>query len=124
MSRRGYWWWEQQTFDKAIDWEGVGRATFGAMEAFFKLMEAAQGQSEDGKTTHGAKATYSDGEPDRAAQLLGVPRNATADEIRSALREKMSTSRLHPDQGGNEEDAKRLIAAKNLLIERARAVRS
>jgi hypothetical protein len=36
----------------------------------------------------------------------------------------MRLTRIHPDEGGDEEEAKRIIAAKNLLIERARAVRS
>jgi GNAT superfamily N-acetyltransferase len=40
---------------------------------------------------------------------------------RAALRSRLSASRLHPDQGGDGEEAKRLIAAKNLLVERLRA---
>ena len=63
-----------------------------------------------------------DDEVTTAAALLGVADDATADEIRSALRAKLVSSRLHPDHGGDGEDAKRLIAAKNLLIERARSV--
>jgi hypothetical protein len=59
-----------------------------------------------------------------AAAILGVAVDASADEIRAALRARLSASRLHPDHGGDGEEAKRLIAAKNLLIERARAVRS
>jgi hypothetical protein len=58
-----------------------------------------------------------------AASLLGVDAAATEDEIRAALRARLSSSKLHPDQGGDGEEAKRLIAAKNLLIERARARR-
>ena len=56
--------------------------------------------------------------------LLGVAVDASADEVRAALRARLSASRLHPVHGGDGEEAKRLIAAKNLLIERARAVRS
>jgi hypothetical protein len=56
----------------------------------------------------------------KAATLLGVPLDASEDAIRAALRARLSSSRLHPDQGGDGEEAKRLIAAKNLLIERAR----
>ena len=59
----------------------------------------------------------------QAAAVLGIAPDATEDEIRAALRAHLSASRLHPDQGGDSEQAKRLIAAKNLLIERARAVR-
>jgi hypothetical protein len=59
-----------------------------------------------------------------AAALLGVAVDANADEIRAALRARLTASRLHPDQGGDAEEAKRLIAAKNFLIERARAVRA
>lgn len=56
-----------------------------------------------------------------AATLLGVPLDAAPDQIRAALRAKLATSRVHPDQGGDVEAAKRLISAKNLLIDRARA---
>jgi hypothetical protein len=59
-----------------------------------------------------------------AAELLGIAVDATADEIRAALRARLSSSKLHPDQGGDGEEAKRLIAAKNLLVERIRAVRT
>lgn len=55
-----------------------------------------------------------------AATLLGVPLDAGVDEIRAALRTKLSATRLHPDHGGNESEAKRFIAAKNFLVERAR----
>jgi hypothetical protein len=58
-----------------------------------------------------------------AASLLGVDASASEDEIRAALRSHLASSRLHPDHGGEGEEAKRLIAAKNLLIERARARR-
>ncbi len=57
-----------------------------------------------------------------AAAALGVEVDATADEIRAALRSKLRDSRIHPDQGGDGEEAKRLIAAQNLLLERAREV--
>jgi hypothetical protein len=55
-----------------------------------------------------------------AAELLGVAEGATQDDIRAALRRRLASSQLHPDQGGDGEEAKRLIAAKNLLIDRAR----
>src|SRR6185312_6940557 len=47
-----------------------------------------------------------------AAALLGVAVDANADEIRAALRHALSASRLHPDHGGDGEQAKALIAAK------------
>ena len=56
-----------------------------------------------------------------AAALLGLDLDASEDEIRAALRAHLTLSRLHPDQGGDAEEAKRLIAAKNYLVERARA---
>jgi hypothetical protein len=59
-----------------------------------------------------------------AADLLDVSIEASADEIRAALRKKMVASRLHPDQGGDEETAKRYIAAQNLLVERAKMKRA
>lgn len=53
-----------------------------------------------------------------AAILLGVNLDATAEEIRSALRRRLAASRAHPDQGGDCEKAMKLIAAQNLLLER------
>jgi len=61
-----------------------------------------------------------DDEAIEAAALLGVSVDATDSEIRAALRARLSSSRLHPDHGGDGVEAKRLIAAKNLLIERLR----
>ena len=55
-----------------------------------------------------------------AATLLGVSIDATEDQLRAALRSRLSSSRIHPDHGGDAEAAKCLIAAKNLLVERAR----
>jgi hypothetical protein len=60
----------------------------------------------------------------QAAELLGVKPDATEDEIRAALRRHLATSGLHPDHGGDGEQAKRFIAAKNLMIDRARKARS
>jgi len=59
-----------------------------------------------------------------AAALLAVDVDATEDEVRAALRARLASSKLHPDQGGDGEAAKQLIAAKNLLIERAKAGRA
>jgi uncharacterized protein YbjQ (UPF0145 family) len=58
-----------------------------------------------------------------AARLLGVGLDASESEIRAALRARLTDSRMHPDHGGDGEEAKRLIAARNLLVERARMVR-
>jgi hypothetical protein len=58
-----------------------------------------------------------------AAALLGVTVDASEDQIRAALRGHFASSRLHTDQGGDGERAKQLIAAKNLMVERARAAR-
>jgi hypothetical protein len=55
-----------------------------------------------------------------ASTLLGVPLDASADEVRAALRRELSVGRVHPDQGGDGVAAARLIASKNLLIERKR----
>ncbi|MCU1280969.1 MAG: hypothetical protein JWM53_4515 [bacterium] len=55
-----------------------------------------------------------------AADHLGISVDASADEVRAALRERIAASRIHPDQGGAHADAARLIAAKNLLCDRAR----
>jgi hypothetical protein len=64
-----------------------------------------------------------DEEAVKAAAVLGVAADASEGEIRKALRSRLASSRIHPDQGGDGEEAKRVIAAKNLLIERQRAVR-
>lgn len=55
-----------------------------------------------------------------AAKQLGISVDASADEVRAALRERIAASRIHPDHGGAHADAARLIAAKNLLCDRAR----
>ena len=56
--------------------------------------------------------------------VLGVEVDAGADEIRAALRAKLSASRLHPDQGGDGIRARELIDAKNLLIAKLHEVES
>lgn len=59
-----------------------------------------------------------DEEAAQATALLGVAPTASADQIRAALRTRLVESKLHPDHGGNADEAAELIAAKNLLIER------
>jgi hypothetical protein len=55
-----------------------------------------------------------------AAILLGVPLDASVEKIRRACRLKLSRERIHPDHGGNAEAAKRVIAARDLLVKRAK----
>ena len=59
-----------------------------------------------------------------AAALLGISADASEDSIRGTLRERLSASRLHPDHGGDGEEASRLIAARNRLVEHARQRRT
>ena len=135
-----------------FDWRGVARTALGsavlagiiggALHALGKMIEAeAEAAVEE---LRGAAATPSeehhpiDAEPEApavdfdpmvsaeelsAAMILGVSLDATEDEIRAALRARLADSRLHPDHGGDGDEAKQLIAAKNLLVERARAAR-
>ncbi len=66
---------------------------------------------------------HADREAIEAANLLGVNVYASADEVRAAFRATVKRDLdLHPDRGGDPENARRLIDAKNLLIERARVV--
>lgn len=51
-----------------------------------------------------------------AARLLGVGPHANADAINAAFRKNMAQA--HPDQGGDAEHARRLIAARDLLLNR------
>lgn len=55
-----------------------------------------------------------------AAARLGVDVDASDDVVRAALRDRITASRVHPDQGGDHDEAARLISAKNLLCARAR----
>jgi hypothetical protein len=89
------------------------------------LAEDAPGDEHEDDEAHAevAPITVIDEKMAQAAAALGIAASASEDEVRAALRARLSSSRLHPDHGGDGEQAKRLIAAKNLLIERARAVR-
>ena len=53
---------------------------------------------------------------DRARRVLGVSAKADAGEIRAAHRRLMGE--LHPDRGGSEEQARRVNAARDLLLTR------
>lgn len=129
------------------DWTTLAKAALGSNELAAMVGEAfrAIGRSIEHDIARAESATPPQSPPDEtprvdapadhapvvidaataeAAALLGVAVDANADEIRAALRARLTTSRLHPDQGGDAEEAKRLIAAKNFLIERARAARA
>ncbi len=116
------WWWRDPKdvppFDWNKFWQGMGRT----LEFVFELHRQAQEEA----AAKARKRVESRPEPDdvtearAAAALLGVALDASIDEIRAALRRKLGASGLHPDHGGDGEQAKRLIAAKNLLVERAR----
>jgi hypothetical protein len=120
----------------AIDWREVARAAFGSavlagalsggIYLLGKLVE-----EHNARVNAAARATQppnaAEDEPEEssdddaaidAARLLGVRVDASANEVRAALRTRLANSRLHPDQGGDGDAAKRLIAAKNLLIDR------
>lgn len=51
-----------------------------------------------------------------AARLLGVAPEADAETVTAAFRQAMA--KAHPDQGGDPEHARRLIAARDLLLNR------
>jgi hypothetical protein len=96
------------------DWRSL------VMELFRVGLDAfAQWAEEQQRSAH-ASQDVEDGEVIEARAILNVAVDASPDEIRAALRSKLRDSRLHPDQGGDGEEAKRLIAAQNLLLERAR----
>jgi DnaJ homolog subfamily C member 19 len=61
-----------------------------------------------------------DPETAHAEVMLGVSPDASEAEIRAALRAKLIETRAHPDHGGNAESTRRLIAARDLLLERVR----
>ena len=68
-----------------------------------------------------SKAPAVDHAVSEAALLLGLSVEATETQIRSALRKRLSESRAHPDHGGDGEHAKRLIAARDLLLTHVRS---
>jgi len=61
-------------------------------------------------------ARQSDPRENEARLLLGIGPNATATEIRAAFRAKMAQA--HPDRGGSNDEAARLIAARDRLLRR------
>lgn len=126
---------EKQTPPKGVDWQATAQrafdwAIFGAIVGAGIHVLATL--VEQGKTDVDPEAAPTEPIEDAeleaedeldverldAAKVLGVSVDASADEIRAALRARMAETRVHPDQGGDGDEAKRLIAAKNLLIQR------
>ena len=133
----------------AIDWNEVTRTALGsaffagliggALHVLGKVIDAemqarAASPVQEPSRTPAATASETEEEEEEededddeeddareAAQLLGVSLNATDSEIRAALRSRLASSRIHPDHGGDGAEAKRVINAKNFLIERLRA---
>jgi hypothetical protein len=110
------WWWEHRDY-KPVDWERVGRVTWFVVENWARIMNGEQPQPPPWQPRPADLPFAST--PAEAAKLLAIDVDASPDEIRAALRAKMSAGGVHPDHGGDERVAKRLIAARNLLIERA-----
>jgi hypothetical protein len=99
---------------KPIDWAKVADVTV-------RILDSVQAGLQEQARRAKEQAPETQNEARRAAALLGVSLDASADEIRRALRVKLGSSRLHPDHGGDGVEAARLIAAKNLLIDRVRS---
>ena len=126
---------QQQPFDvkkmaqDALASAGVFGLVVGGIYFFGKAIEAYNAQFERARTAPATPTPSVPVEPEHVVETLDLDAaiarltleaapTATADEIRRALRRKLTERRLHPDQGGDGIDAKRLIDAKNLLIER------
>jgi hypothetical protein len=111
----------------AIDWQRLAREAFGqgfvagfiggTLQTVAKMVDEKHGVQIEEPAASGAD----DDDAIEAAALLGVSVDASDTEIRAALRARFSSSGLHPDHGGDGVEAARLIAAKNLLIERLRS---
>lgn len=107
-----------------IDWARLARR-FAEALAFSALVGAAiYAEERRRKRADDLPARVAPLVPDaerEAAALLGVELDADEKAIRAALRKKLATTHAHPDQGGDLAVARRLIAARDLLVERARA---
>ncbi|MES1199261.1 MAG: J domain-containing protein [Pseudomonadota bacterium] len=57
-----------------------------------------------------------DPEDQKAHAILGVSAQASASEIRAAFRKKIAEA--HPDRGGSQEQAARLVSARDRLLRR------
>lgn len=113
-----------------IDWHKLARDAFGqgfvagfiggALHGLAQVVDAKTHEETNEPQMGSDDEAADDAEVIEAAAALGVAATATEDEIRAALRAHLASSRLHPDHGGDGVEASRLIAAKNLLIERAK----
>src|SRR5262249_39117602 len=111
----------------SIDWPKLARDAFGqgfvagfiggSLQALAQMLDAKKRDDERENAIDGGD---DDAEAAEAAAFLGVAPTASEDEIRAALRARLASSRLHPDHGGDGVEASRLIAAKNLLVERTK----
>jgi hypothetical protein len=115
------WWWLRNPKEAPpIDWGRVWQFAVSACEAYVAIDKELKRLLAEHEAREAAIPDGDEHEARGAAAILGVSVDAPADEIRAALRRKLGTSRLHPDHGGDNETAKRFIAAKNLLVERSR----
>jgi hypothetical protein len=113
------WWWEDQPH-KPFSWEHAGRLAWCFLNCA-RIMKGLPAVELPQAPPPAPPTLEIPLTPAKAASLLGVTVDASADEARAALRAKMSAGGVHPDHGGDERAAKELIAAKNLLVERARS---
>ena len=123
-------WWPSVRTDQPVKWGEVLERVLDAVEVVCRaLAEKEQGGKKGAPKTPRMAPPPPPASPPTvmvvdpfvdAAKVLGVELTADADEIRAALRRRMSESRVHPDHGGDGDLAKKLIAAKNLLVERIR----
>ncbi len=128
-----------------VDWRDVARAAIGsafvaglvggALHVLSRMIEEESCAAETPSIEHDSPMANAIDDPEEddtddereaaeAAALLSVRLDAEESEIRAALRKTIATSGAHPDHGGDANAAAKLIAARDLLIERARAVRS
>ena len=112
------WWWENYE-PKPFDWQQAGRLAWCVLNCA-RIMKGLPPVPLPQAPLAAAPKVEVALTPTEAARLLGVTIDTPLGAVRAALRAKMSAGGVHPDQGGDEEVAKQLIAAKNLLIEHAR----
>ena len=98
-----------------IDWTAIGWAA---------LESALFGALLGGAKRFAEELNRRPSPEEQAAELLGVSLDAEPDELRAALRRKLAETQAHPDHGGNTDEAARLIAARDLLLNVKRATAS